>query len=137
MFSSLLRFLTSRRGDVNSSAPGEVTMARRVVFTIISLLLATCAFYNADPTPDVNLFGVLFLFFAFIVWFCWNDIQAGYAYLEDAGVPRYETSGLMFLRFAPMYLRELTAKKRRRPEPRRLDTPSLDSSLRPPYILPP
>ena len=89
-------------------------MARRVVFTIISLLLATCAFYNADPTPDVNLFGVLFLFFAFIVWFCWNDIQAGYAYLEDAGVPRYETSGLMFLRFAPMYLRELTAKKRSR-----------------------
>ena len=89
-------------------------MARRVVFTIISLLLAACAFYNADPTPDVNLFGVLFLFFAFIVWFCWNEIQAGYAYLEDAGVPRYETSGLMFLRFAPMYLRELTAKKRRR-----------------------
>ena len=90
-------------------------MARRVLFTIISLLLAVSAFYSADPAPDINLFGVLFLFFAFIVWFCWNDIQAGDAYLEDAGVPRYETSGLMFLRFAPMYLRELTAKKRRRP----------------------
>jgi apolipoprotein N-acyltransferase len=88
-------------------------MARRVLFTIIPLLLAVSAFYGADPTPDVNLFGVLFLFFAFIVWFCWHDIQAGYSYLEDAGVPRYETSGLMFLRFAPMYLRELTAKKRR------------------------
>jgi hypothetical protein len=89
-------------------------MARRALFTIISLLLATSAFYGADPTPDVNLFGVLFLFFAFIVWFCWNDIQAGYSYLEDAGVPRYEASGLMFVRFAPMYLRELTARKRRR-----------------------
>src|SRR5260370_22207203 len=94
---------------------GEGAMARRVLFTIIALVLATSAFYSADSTPDVNLFGVLFLFFAFIFLFCWHEIQAGYSYLEDAGVPRYETSGLMFLRFAPIYLRELTAKKRRRP----------------------
>ena len=90
-------------------------MARRVIFTIAALLLAGSAFDNADPQPDINLFGVLFLFLAFVVWFCWDDIQAGYSYLEDSGVPRCERTGLMFIRFAPMYLRELTGKKRRNP----------------------
>jgi hypothetical protein len=89
-------------------------VARRLFFTIAALLLAGSAFCSADPQPDVNLFGVLFLFFAFVVWFCWNDIQAGYSYLEDSGMPRYERTGLMLLRFAPMYLRELTGKKRRK-----------------------
>ena len=89
-------------------------MARRLLFTSIALLLSATAFVGADPTPGVNLFGVLFLFFAFVVWFYWKDIEAGYSYLEDSGIPRYETSGLMFIRFAPMYLRELTAKKRPR-----------------------
>ena len=89
-------------------------MVRRVLFTVVALLLAVAAFSGADPTPDVNLFGVLFLFFAFVAWFCWQDIQAGYAYLEEAGIPRYESSGLMFIRFAPMYLRELTGRKNRR-----------------------
>ena len=90
-------------------------MARRLLFTALALLLSASAFGGADPTPDVNLFGVLFLFFAFIAWFYWQDIQAGYAYLEDSGVPRYESSGLMFIRFAPMYLRELAGKKNRKP----------------------
>ena len=90
-------------------------MARRVLFTIIALLLAGNAFYGADPVPDVNLFGVLFLFFAFIVWFCWDEIQAGYSYLEDRGAPRQPPS-LMLIRFAPMYLRELGGGKNgRRP----------------------
>jgi hypothetical protein len=89
-------------------------MARRLLFTSIAVLLSATAFTGADPTPDVNLFGVLFLFFAFVVWFYWKDIEAGYSYLEDSGIPRYESSGLMFIRFAPMYLRELTAKKRSR-----------------------
>ena len=88
-------------------------MARRVLFTIIALLLAANAFYSADPAPDVNLFGVLFLFFAFVVWFFWDEIQAGYAYLEDRGAARHETS-LMFIRFAPMYLRELVGGNSRR-----------------------
>jgi hypothetical protein len=88
-------------------------MVRRVLFTVLALLLSAGAFFGADPAPDVNLFGVLFLFFAFIAWFCWQDIQAGYAFLEEAGIPRYESSGLMFIRFAPMYLRELTRKSRR------------------------
>ncbi len=88
-------------------------MARRMLFTIIALLLAACAFYSADPAPDVNLFGVMFLFFAFISWFCWDEIQAGYAYQEDRGAPRHQTS-LMFIRFAPMYLRELAGKNSRR-----------------------
>ena len=62
-------------------------MARRIFFTIAALLLAGSAFGNADPQPDINLFGVFFLFFAFIAWFCWDDIQAGYAYLEESGAP--------------------------------------------------
>jgi apolipoprotein N-acyltransferase len=86
-------------------------MARRVLFTVIALLLAVSAFYNADPAPDVNLFGVLFLFFAFVVWFYWKEIQAGYSYLEERGAPRLGTS-LMLVRFAPMYLRELTRRNR-------------------------
>ncbi len=87
-------------------------MVRRVFYTVLALGLAGSAFYSADPKPDVNLFGVMFLFFAFIVWFYWHDIIAGYAYLEERSVPRSEKTGLMFLRFAPMYLRELTGKKR-------------------------
>jgi len=89
-------------------------MIRRVIFTVLALALALGAFSGADPQPDVNLFGVLFLFFAYIVWFCWWDIQAGFSYIDDTGVPRYENSGLMMIRFAPMYLRELTGKKVRR-----------------------
>ena len=88
-------------------------MARRVLFTFVALLLAARAFYSADPVPDLNLFGVMFLFFAFISWFCWGEIQAGYAYQEDRGAPRHPTS-LMFIRFAPMYLRELAGKTGRR-----------------------
>lgn len=87
---------------------------RKVFYTILSLLLAGSAFCNADPKPDINLFGVLFLFVAFVVWFCWDDIQAGYAYLEDSGMPRHEKTGLMLIRFAPMYLRELAGRKRPR-----------------------
>jgi hypothetical protein len=89
-------------------------MARRVFFTVLALVLAFSAFYSADAAPEVNLFAVLFLFSAFVVWFCWHDIQAGYAYLEDSGVPRFETSGLMAIRFAPLHLRELAGKRRRR-----------------------
>ena len=88
-------------------------MLRRAFYTVLALLLAASAFDNADPHPDVNLFGVLFLFIAFIVWFYWHDIIAGYSYLDERRVPRYEGTGLMFIRFAPMYLRELTGPKRR------------------------
>ncbi|HVB18528.1 MAG TPA: hypothetical protein VNF04_18515 [Stellaceae bacterium] len=89
-------------------------MVRRVFYTFLALALAGSAFDNADPKPDVNLFGVLFLFMAFVVWFYWHDIIAGYSYLDEGRAPRYERTGLMFVRFAPMYLRELTGKKRRR-----------------------
>lgn len=89
-------------------------MLRRVFLTIVALSLAGAAFGGADPTPDVNLFGVLFLFFAFVVWFCWDDIQAGYAYLDESGTSREAPTGLMFIRFAPMHLRELTRAKNRR-----------------------
>jgi hypothetical protein len=55
----------------------------------------------------------LFLFFAFVAWFCWDDIQAGYSYLDECGVAREPPSGLMFIRFAPMHLRELAGRYRR------------------------
>lgn len=89
-------------------------MARRVFFTILAVLLALGAFDGADPTPRINLFGVMFLFFGFVVWFYWAEIEAGYAYLDDNGAPRAVPCGLMFVRFAPMYLRELTGRKNRR-----------------------
>lgn len=89
-------------------------MARRVFYTSLALFLAGTAFYSADPKPDVNLFGVMFLFFAYVVWFYWWDIQAGFAYLDDSGAARRVPLGLMFIRFAPMYLREITFRRRRR-----------------------
>ena len=90
-------------------------MARRVFYTSLALFWAGTAFYGADRKPDVNLFGVMFLFFAYVVWFYWEDIQAGYAYLDDSGQKRNAPIGLMLIRLAPMYLRELTGKKSRRP----------------------
>lgn len=89
-------------------------MARRVFYTALALVLAASAFCTADPKPDVNLFGVMFLFFAYVVWFYWEDIQAGYAYLDDRGTPRREGTELMFLRFAPMHIRDFIAKQLRR-----------------------
>lgn len=89
-------------------------MLRRIFYTALFLFLSGCAFYSADPRPDVNLFGVMFLFWAFVIWFYWDDIQAGYAYLDDRGASRDERYGLMLVRFAPMYLRDFTDSKRRR-----------------------
>lgn len=88
-------------------------MARRLFFAALALVLAAAAFCGADPQPDVNLFGVLFLFFAFVGWFCWDEIQAGFSYLEETGIPRNKACGLLAVRFAPMHLRELTGKRPR------------------------
>ncbi len=87
-------------------------MLRRVFFTALALLLAAAAFGSADPTPDVNLFGVLFLFAAFVVWFCWGEIEAGYAFMEDSGAGKCQTSTLMLIRFAPFLPRQLSDKGR-------------------------
>jgi hypothetical protein len=89
-------------------------MARRVFFTVLSLVLAAAAFLNADPSPDINLFGVLFLFFAFIAWFHWGDIQAGYAYQAERREQANTRIPLMLVRLGPMLIRELVAGKRRR-----------------------
>ena len=89
-------------------------MIRRVIFTILALLLAVAAFAGADPAPDVNLFGVLFLFFAFVVWFHWKEIQAGYAYQADRGEQSNATIPLMVVRLGPMLIRELVVRKRRK-----------------------
>jgi hypothetical protein len=87
---------------------------RRLLFTGIFLLLAGSAFSGADPVPDVNLFGVLFLFFAYVIWFNWKDILAGYSFLDEAGLIRQQISRLIVIRFAPMYVRGLAGKKGRR-----------------------
>lgn len=89
-------------------------MVRRVFFTMLSLLLAAAAFSGADPAPDVNLFGVLFLFFAFVAWFHWKEIQAGYAYHADKGDKGNAHIPLMIVRLGPMLIRELVVRKRRR-----------------------
>jgi apolipoprotein N-acyltransferase len=89
-------------------------MARRLFFTILSLILAVAAFSGADPTPDVNLFGVLFLFFAFVAWFHWKEIQAGYAYHAERGEKTSAAIPLMVVRLGPMLIRELVVRKRRR-----------------------
>ena len=87
-------------------------MARRVMFSLLSLLLAGSAFWSADPVPDVNLFGVMFLFFAFIVWFYWPDIEAGLFLLRrQRRTALREVPGCSFIRFAPMYLRELSSEE--------------------------
>jgi hypothetical protein len=87
-------------------------MARRALFTILAVVLAGAAFDGADPAPDINLFGVLFLAVAYLVWFHWHEIEAGYAYLDDDAA-RPPASGLMLIRFAPMHLRELARRTRR------------------------
>jgi hypothetical protein len=89
-------------------------MARRLFFTILSLALAAAAFSGADPAPGINLFGVLFLFFAFVAWFHWKEIQAGYAYHADRGEQSNTTIPLMVVRLGPMLIRELVVRKRRR-----------------------
>ena len=89
-------------------------MVRRLFFTILSLLLAAAAFSEADPEPDINLFGVLFLFFAFVAWFHWKEIQAGYAFHADGDEQSNTTIPLMVVRLGPMLIRELVVRKRRR-----------------------
>lgn len=89
-------------------------MAGRLFFTVLSLVLAGAAFSGADPTPDVNLFGVLFLFFGFVVWFYWKEIRAGYAYQADRGEKANTTIPLMVVRLGPMLVRELIVRKGRR-----------------------
>lgn len=87
-------------------------MARRALFTIVAIVLAGSAFDNADPAPDINLFGVIFLAIAYIVWFFWSDIQAGYAFIDD-DTTRNERTGLMLIRVAPMRLHELVVRNLR------------------------
>ena len=88
-------------------------MARRLFFTVLALVLAAAAFSGADPMPDVNLFGVLFLFFAFVVWFHWKEIQAGYAFPAERGESSTAGIPLMVVRLGPMLIRELVVRRRR------------------------
>lgn len=86
-------------------------MIARVLLTVLALLLACNAFWSAEAIPDVNLFGVLFLFLAYVVWFYWKEIQSGYAYLGERRELGHSGGGLILIRFAPMLLRNLTHRK--------------------------
>ncbi|HZU90145.1 MAG TPA: hypothetical protein VE993_12885 [Stellaceae bacterium] len=81
-------------------------MAARVFLTVGALSLAVAAFCGAGPAPvGVNLFGVLFLFVAYLVWFEWGAIREGYSYLgESGGRSRLD---LMFVRLGPVIIKKL------------------------------
>jgi hypothetical protein len=81
-------------------------MAARLFYTVVALLLAFGAFYGAGPVPaGINLFGVLFLFVAWIIWFEWGEIREGYSYLGETGGRR--RLDLMFVRLGPVIIRRL------------------------------
>ncbi|MGH7053342.1 MAG: hypothetical protein ACREFA_05945 [Stellaceae bacterium] len=55
----------------------------------MSLTLAVGAFRGDSAAPaGVNLFVVLFVFIAVIVWFDWGSIGEGYSFLSENGEHR-------------------------------------------------
>ena len=77
-------------------------MAARVFFTILSLGLAAGAFRgsSAAAPAGINLFVVLFLFIAVILWFDWGSIREGYSFLAENGEhPRVHP---MLIRLGPL-----------------------------------
>jgi hypothetical protein len=87
----------------------EVAVAARLFLTVGALLLAVGAFQGAGPAPaGINLFDVLFLFAAYIVWFEWGAIREGYSYLgESGGRGRFD---LMFVRLGPVIIKKFGRK---------------------------
>lgn len=77
-------------------------MAARIFFTILSLLLAAGAFCGgASATPaGINLFVVMFLFIAVIVWFDWGSIREGYSFLDENG--EHRPVNPMLIRLGPL-----------------------------------
>jgi hypothetical protein len=84
-------------------------VAVRLFLTVGALSLAVGAFCGAGPAPvGINLFGVLFLFVAYVVWFEWGAIREGYSYLgESGGRGRFD---LMFVRLGPVIIKKLGRK---------------------------
>ncbi|HJU16045.1 MAG TPA: hypothetical protein VJ770_06215 [Stellaceae bacterium] len=103
-------FLLVQRFDGNavlgySLRVAEADMGARIVPTIIALLLAAGAFCGAGPAPaGINLFGVLFLFVAYVTWFEWEAIRGGYSHLGENGEGRQ--LALMFIRLGPILSRK-------------------------------
>jgi hypothetical protein len=88
----------------------EFPMAARLVLTAVPLLLAFGAFCGAGPVPaGINLFGVLFLFAAWLVWFEWGSIREGYSYLEESG--GRGRLDLMLVRLGPLMIKKLCRGK--------------------------
>ena len=77
-------------------------MAARIFFTLLSLGLAAGAFCGgASAAPaGVNLFVVMFLFIAVIVWFDWGSIREGYSFLDENGEQRPVNP--MLIRLGPL-----------------------------------
>ena len=88
-------------------------MVFRLFFTILALLLALGAFCGVGPAPaGINLFGVLFLFAGWIIWFHWRDIREGYSYLDENG--ERGRLDLMFVRLGPVIFKSLGRDKPKR-----------------------
>jgi hypothetical protein len=91
-------------------------MAARIFFTILSLGLAAGAFCGAAPAPaGVNLFAVMFLFIAVIVWFDWGSIREGYSFLAENDEHRRVNPMLIRLGpLLPLLLKQPDRKKSNR-----------------------
>jgi hypothetical protein len=88
-------------------------VAARIFFTILSLGLAAGAFCGAAPAPaGVNLFAVMFLFIAVVVWFDWGAIREGYSFLEENGDQR--PANPMLIRLGPLLPLLLPQRDRRK-----------------------
>jgi hypothetical protein len=55
-------------------------MAARIFFTAVAVMMAVGAFCGAGPTSGglLDLFGILFLFVAWLIWFAWDLIHEGF-----------------------------------------------------------
>ncbi len=82
-------------------------MAARILSTMIALLLAGGAYFGMAPAaPGVNLLFVLFLFAAFVLWFEWESIAAGYSYLREREAPRGGSVPFPLIRIGPLLRRK-------------------------------
>lgn len=78
-------------------------MAARIFFTCLALISALAAFCDgaASSAGSPNLFGILFLFVAIIVWYEWPTVHDGFTDRID----------FMFVRLGPL----IAKPGRRRP----------------------
>ncbi len=91
-------------------------MVARILSTLVALGLAGGAYFGVAPAaPGVNLLFVFLLFVAFLLWFEWETIEAGYSYLDEGEGPSRRDLLLPLTRFAPL-LRRTPPRPKDHPE---------------------